>query len=155
MITLLHEFISNCIRYLINFNKNLLTHTSNLNKSFISLKEISSSKKFSGGSDNFEELLFGNKFEMLYIGGNHFLLDIESWNLSLKEFKKKFKLNNIQKQSNLLREELIKIKKDNCVKILFENINYDNVDKNSKDQSIKNRETYLNETQAISFTGKR
>ena len=91
VITVTHEFVGHCIGYLINSNKKCLHSTPTPDQSFISQKDNLASKDLSDGGDKFETLLFGKKLQQLTIGGNHFLLDIENWNLSLAEFKRKFK----------------------------------------------------------------
>ena len=155
IITVSHEFIGHFIKYLINSNEKLLASTPTPDQSFILAKDNSSAKKYSDGGDRFEAILFGKKLEILYIGGNHFLFDIENWNLSLEKFQKKFKQNNIKKPLNILKKESTKIKEDNCIKILFNNINYDNLDKSGKVQSIKTRIFNVDDPQAINCDGKR
>ena len=76
LITISHEFIGHFIKYLINSNEKLLANTPTPDQSFILAKDNISAKKYSDGVDKFKALLFGKKLQMLYIGGNHFLLDI-------------------------------------------------------------------------------
>ena len=156
VITVTHEFVGHCIGYLINSNKKCLHSTPTPDQSFISQKDNLASKDLSDGGDKFETLLFGKKLQQLTIGGNHFLLDIENWNLSLAEFKRKFKLNNIKKTPELLKAELNDLKrKSEYVKILFGNINYDNLGNNIRNQSMKTRSNDLNDPQSLSLIGKR
>ena len=108
-------------------------------QSFISTKDNLSSKNFSDGRDKFEALLFGKRFKLLFIGGNHFLFDVKNWNNSLEDFKRKFKLNNVKKTPAKLKEELNELKKYDNVKILFENVNYDNLPNNTKKNNIRIR----------------
>ena len=156
VITVTHEFVGHCIGYLINSNKKCLHSTPTPDQSFISQKDNLASKDLSDGGDKFETLLFGKKLQQLTIGGNHFLLDIENWNLSLAEFKRKFKLINIKKTPELLKAELNDLKrKSEYVKILFGNINYDNLGNNIRNQSMKTRSNDLNDPQSLSLIGKR
>ena len=108
------------------------------------------------GCDEFEALLFGDRLKMLKLGGNHFLLDIENWNLSLAEFKIRFKLNNINKTPDCLKTELNDLKRKNeCIKILFGNISYDSLDNNIRDQSMIIRLNEVNVPQSLCMIGKR
>ena len=156
VITVTHEFVGHCVEYLINSNKKYLASTPTPEQSFISQKDNLVSKGLSDGGDKFEALLFGDKLQLLTVGGNHFLLDIENWNLSLAEFKRRFKLNNIKKSPDCLKAELNDLKRKNeCVQILFGNINYDNLGNNIKDQSMKTRSNDVNDPQTLSMIGRR
>ena len=73
------------------------------------------------------------------IGGNHFLFNIKNWNTSLEKFKKGFKENNVSKSVNILKKELELLKKDLNVKILFNDISYDNIKSGSKTPFLQTR----------------
>lgn len=136
IITVTHEFTGHSIRVLINSNNKLKACTGTPNQSFINDYDNSLTKAFSDGGDKFEVLLFGNKIDKLFIGGNHFLFNINNWNLSLDEFKKGFAKNNIQKLPSILIRELAELKKVEYAKILFKSINYQTVKNDIKSQSF-------------------
>ena len=155
VITIIHEFIEKGLKYLINANNKIKSYTNTPNKSLISGKDNLLSKKLNEGTDLFETLIFGGKVDRIYIGGNHFLMNINNWNISLAQFKKGFKSNNKLKTVYTLKSELKMLQKDNNVKTLFKNINYDNVDLTEISQSMIIRITEEVNPQFMDTTGYR
>ena len=155
VITIIHEFIEKGLKYLINANNKIKSYTNTPNKSMISGKDNLLSKELNEGTDLFETLIFGGKVDRIYIGGNHFLMNINNWNISLSQFKKGFKGNNKLKSVNKLKSELKMLQKDNNVKTLFKNINYDNVDLTEISQSMIIRITEEVNPQFMDTTGYR
>ena len=89
----------------------------------------------------------------IFIGGNHFLMNINNWNLPLDEFKEGFKSNNILKSVKTLKSELKMLQKDKNIKILFKNINYDDVDFTQISQSMPTRISEEGNPQFMNTTG--
>ena len=153
VITINHEFIGHCLGYLINTNNKIKACTRTPNQSFISEKDNLLSKNLNDGGDKFEKLLFGGKVNRTFIGGNHFLMNIKNWNLSLAQFKIGFKSNNTLKPVEILNSELKMLQKDNNVKALFKNINYADVDYTLESQSMITRTTEEGNPQFINTAG--
>ena len=155
VITVDHEFLEHFIKYLINSNNQIEAGTATPNESFIDEEDNLKSNQYYDGGDKFEVLLFGGKVDNLTIGGNHFIFNINNWSLHLNEFQDGFKKNNILKDVSDLMYELILIKKDDLVSILFERINYSNVtvEKNSQSISLKSSNAFF--SQELSMKGYR
>ena len=155
VITVDHEFLGHFIKYLINSNNQIEAGTATPNESFIDEEDNLKSNQYYDGGDKFEVLLFGGKVDNLTIGGNHFIFNINNWSLHLNEFQDGFKKNNILKDVSDLMYELILIKKDDLVSILFEGINYSNVtvEKNSQSISLKSSNAFF--SQELSMKGYR
>ena len=155
VITVVHEFLEHFIKYLINSNNQIEAGTATPNESFIDEEDNLKSNQYYDGGDKFEVLLFGGKVDNLTIGGNHFIFNINNWSLHLNEFQDGFKKNNILKDVSDLMYELILIKKDDLVSILFERINYSNVtvEKNSQSISLKSSNAFF--SQELSMKGYR
>ena len=155
VITVDHEFLGHFIKYLINSNNQIEAGTATPNESFIDEEDNLKSNQYYDGGDKFEVLLFGGKVDNLTIGGNHFIFNIDNWSLHLNEFQDGFKKNNILKDVSDLMYELILIKKDDLVSILFEGINYSNVtvEKNSQSISLKSSNAFF--SQELSMKGYR
>ena len=153
IITITHEFIGHCIRILINSNNKLLAGTNTPHASYIEEEDNKKTKAYNDGGDKFEALIFGKKVTSLTIAGNHFLLDLDNWNLSLNEFQTKFKKNNVLKDLITLKNELANIRKQDLVKKLFTNINYTNVTNKIESQSILLRSNYISDLQTLDMEG--
>ena len=154
IITITHEFVGHLLRVLININDRILASTSTPQKVFITIKDNDLSKSYMDGGDKFEAIVFGKKVQRLYIGGNHFLLDTNNWNLPLETFRNKFLRNNIKKSPKVLKKELEKIKNSNNVmKEFFKNINYGDVNDDIQTQSIKTRFHYENDSSCLNMDG--
>ena len=153
VITINHEFIGHSLGYLINTNNKIKACTYTPNQSFISENDNLLSKNLYDGGDKFETLLVGEKVDRIFIGGNHFLMNINNWNLPLDEFKEGFKSNNILKSVKTLKSELKMLQKDKNIKILFKNINYDDVDFTQKSQSMPTRISEEGNPQFMNTTG--
>ena len=153
IITITHEFIRHCILILINSNNKLLNGTNTPLANYIEEENNKKAKAYTDGGDKFESLLFCNKVTSLTIGGNHFLLDLDNWNLSLKEFQKKFKKNNVLKDLITLKNELANLRKQDLVKKLFKNIDYKNVTNKIESQSIPLISSYISNLQALDMEG--
>ena len=153
IITITHEFIGHCIRILINSNNKLLAGTNTPHASYIEEEDNKKTKAYNDGGDKFEALIFGKKVTSLTIAGNHFLLDLDNWNLSLNEFQTKFKKNNVLKDLITLKKELANIRKQDLVKKLFTNINYTNVTNKIESQSIPLRSNYISDLQTLDMEG--
>ena len=80
-------------------------------------------------------------------------MNINNWNLPLDEFKEGFKSNNILKPVKTLKSELKMLQKDKNIKILFKNINYDDVDFTQKSQSMPTRISEEGNPQFMNTTG--
>ena len=153
IITITHEFIGHCIRIPINSNNKLLAGTNTPHASYIEEEDNKKTKAYNDGGDKFEALIFGKKVTSLTIAGNHFLLDLDNWNLSLNEFQTKFKKNNVLKDLITLKKELANIRKQDLVKKLFTNINYTNVTNKIESQSIPLRSNYISDLQTLDMEG--
>ena len=152
-ITIIHEFIGHCIRILINSNNKQSAGTSTPHESFIDEEDNTKADDYADGGDKFEVLLFGKRVTNLTIAGNHFLFDLDNWNLPLKAFQQGFMENNKKKDVDVLKVELINIRKNDSVKILFKNINYKNVTNKIETQSIPLRARYLSNSQTLNMEG--
>ena len=139
LITNSHEVVNHGLRNLINSNSGMKASTETPNQSFINDEDNNITNNLTDGGEKFEALLFGTKNPILTIGGNHFLFNIKNWNTSLEKFKKGFKENNVSKRVNILKKELELLKKDPNVKILFNDISYDNIKSGSKTPSLKTK----------------
>ena len=155
IITITHEFTGHSIRILINSCNQLKACTSTPNQSFINDEDNSLTKTVADGGDKFEVLLFGKKVNKLTIGGNHFLFDINNWSLSLSDFKKEFRKNNIKKSPTHLKKELLILKEAKYTKILFKNIDYAHVTKEIKTQSFSPKSNVESNSQVLDMTGYR
>ena len=151
-----HEFVGHNIRYLINSNNEKKAGAGTPNESFITEKDNKLSENFPDGGDKFEVLLFGEKITELTIGGNHFLFEINNWNLSLEEFRKRFNENNTQKKVKELKIELRNLrKKSRIIKKLFNRINYESVSNNIKTQTLYLGTSHMINSQTLSMIGYR
>ena len=103
------------------------------------------------GANKFEVLLVGSSNPTLTIGGNHFLFNINNWNSSLEQFRKGFEDNNIVKDIKTLKKELNLLKKDDNVKELFKDINYDNIANNVESQSVQKRKRNITKIRDSEF----
>ena len=153
VITINHEFIGHSLGYLINTNNKIKACTYKPNQSSTPENDNLLSKNLYDGGDKFETLLFGEKVDRIFIGGNHFLMNINNWNLPLDEFKEGFKSNNILKSVKTLKSELKMLQKDKNIKILFKNINYDDVDFTQISQSMPTRISEEGNPQFMNTTG--
>jgi hypothetical protein len=140
IITISHEFITHSLGSLINSNDGIQAGTLTLIKSFINSKDNTSTKKIVDSGDKFEYFLFGNRVSILTIGGNHFIFNINNLDLSLKEFRAGFIKNNKVKSSTVLKNELqVLMENDADIKILFNNVSYDNITNEKDSQSTPAR----------------
>ena len=139
LITNSHEVANRGLRNLINSNSRMKASTETPNQSFINDEDNNITNNLTDGGEKFEALLFGTKNPILTIGGNHFLFNIKNWNTSLEKFKKGFKENNVSKSVKILKKELELLKKDPNVKIIFNDISYDNIKSGSKTPSLQTR----------------
>ena len=156
LINVSYEFIEHYLRYIINANNQLKVSTKTPDDSFINKGYNTKTKDYDDGGDKFESLIFDKKVSNLFIGGNHFLFNIKNWNLSLKKFKGGFKKNNDLKKVNLLKRELLKLQNDDDrIRILFQNINYDDVTEKNDSQSISIRTINKGDIQSLNMEGKR
>lgn len=138
--TISHEFVTHSLRSLINSNDGIQAGTLTPIKSFINSNDNTSTKKLVDSGDKFEHLLFGNRVSILTIGGNHFIFNINNWDLSLKEFRAGFIKNNKVKSSTVLKNELQDLMENDAdIKILFNNVSYDNITKEKDSQSTPAR----------------
>ena len=147
IIFITHEVIGHFLKNLINSNSGL---KGTPNQSFI--KEADNFL-YNCGDQKFDTLLFGEVVQNVTIGGNHFLLNIKNWDLSLDEFREGFLLNNVVKSPKTLITELKKIQKYDFVKELFKNINYDNIKEDMNSQSIparKNNRVIISNSEFVS-----
>ena len=152
-ITITHEFIGHCLRYLINSNNRIFAGTHTPHDSFIEEDDNIKANEYTDGGDKFELLLFGKKVTTLTIGGNHFLFNLDNWELPLKTFRQKFMENNIQKDVKELKKELSNLRKNALVKKLFRNINYNEVTNDLESQSIPLRSSFINSSQTLNMEG--
>lgn len=140
IITISHEFVTHNLTNLINSNNGDITGTFIPIKNFIETKDNNLTDNLKDSRDKFETLLFGQKVSMLTVGGNHFLFNLNNWDLSLPEFKKRFQNNNVIKKVAVLKKEFRDLmESDNDVKQLFLNVNYDHITDNIQEQSIVTR----------------
>lgn len=154
LVTVDHEFVGHSIRYLINSNNKLKAGTGTPNESFIMEEDNIISESFPDGGDKFEVMIFGGKITKLTIGGNHFLFEINNWNLSLEEFSKRFAENNIPKKAKDLKIELSNLRKSSSlIKVLFNKINYENVNDKIETQSLSLRTSDVTNSQTLSMIG--
>ena len=145
IITISHEFITHSLGSLINSNDGIQAGTLTPIKSFINSKDNTSTKKIVDSGDKFEYFLFGNRVSILTIGGNHFIFNINNWDLSLKEFRAGFIKNNKVKSSTVLKNELqVLMENDADIKILFNNFSYDNITNKKDSQSTPARRSNEN-----------
>ena len=147
IIFITHEVIGHFLKNLINSNSGL---KGTPNQSFI--KEADNFL-CNCGDQKFDTLLFGEVVQNVTIGGNHFLLNIKNWDLSLDEFREGFLLNNVVKSPKTLITELKKIQKYDFVKELFKNINYDDIKEDMNSQSIparKNNRVNISNSELVS-----
>ena len=152
-ITITHEFTCHGLRILINSNNRLFAGTNNPQDSFIEEEDDIKANKYIDIGDKFELLLFGQKVTNLTIGGNHFLLNLDNWDLSLKAFRQGFKKSNELKAINVLEKELSNIRKNALIKKLFKNINYEDVTNELKSQSIPLKLSFINNYQILNMEG--
>lgn len=153
IITLTHEFIGHFLAYLVNSNNKIKVSKFTPDQSFIDEKDNILSQEATDGGDKLEILLFGERVNRLFIGGNHFLMNIENWDLSLEQFQKKFKKNNIIKPMEVLKKELEILQKDNNVKIFLKNIDYNDVKSTINSQSMISRNNEVGNPQIMNMTG--
>ena len=152
-ITITHEITCHSLRILINSNNRVFAGTSNLQDSFFEEEDNIKANKYIDSGDKFELLLFGQKVTNLTIGGNHFLLNLDNWDLSLKAFRQGFKKSNELKDINVLKKELSNLRKNALVKKLLKNINYKDVTNELKSQSIPLRLSFINSFQTLNMEG--
>lgn len=156
LITVSHEFIGHYLRYIINSNNQMKAGTKTPDDGFINKGDNTKTIEYDDGGDKFESLIFDKKVSRLFIGGNHFLFNIKNWNLSLKKFKEGFIKNNDLKKVNKLKRELLELQNnDDRIRILFQNINYDNVTETNDSQSISTRAINKGDIQYLNMEGKR
>ena len=143
IVTIGHEVIMYFLESLINSNNGNYADNLTPKNSFIDNED----------NDKFEKIIFGNKISRLFIGGNHFLFNIENWQLSLKDFSEGFQENNKARNiKELINELSVLINNDNDVKIFFEGINYKGIAEKEISQSIAIRQSrnYINSNNFVS-----
>ena len=148
-----HEVIMHFLGSLINSNDGIYASTLTPNNSFIDVEDNIKVNDLSGSSDKFEKLLFGSKVSKIYFGGNHFLFNINNWQLTLNNFQKGFQENNKVKNAKDLKNELLSlINIDNDVKTLLESIIYRGITEEDSSQSIVARKgrSYINSIDFVS-----
>jgi len=155
IVTTSHEFVGHEIRNLINTNNKSLASTPTPDISFLESEDNRKTEKVTDAGDKFEIIIFGKKLDRLFVGGNHFLLNLNNWKLSLQAFQEGFNKANCLKQKKQLIMELKEIKKDSRVEKLFENVKYDNIIYTIDSQSEQTRvvTNYGNESQCESLIG--
>ena len=155
IVTISHEFIGHEIRNLINTNNKSLASTPIPDISFLESEDNRKTKNVTDAGDRFEIIILGMKLESLFVGGNHFLLNLENWDLPLQAFQEGFKKANCLMKIKQLKTGLKEIKNDSRVEKLFENINYDNIKYTINSQSEQTRiaPNYGNESQCESLIG--
>ena len=135
LITISHE---------INTNDGLEASTITPNESFITDEDNFLLIISLIEGDKFKVILFGQKASFLTIKENHNLFNIKNWNLSLKDFRKGFKISNNIVKVNELIIELQELKNNDYVGDLFKDVNYNNITENIKSQSIQPRQNSIN-----------
>ena len=75
--------------------------------------------------------------------------------MTLKDFKKGFIDNNILKPTETLKKELASLKKTECGKILFKNINYKTVTEEIQSQSFRPKSSNSINSDYLDMTGYR
>jgi hypothetical protein len=151
--TISHEFVGHEIRNLINTNNKSLVSTLTPDISFLESED--NRKSVIDAGVRFGIIILGMKLESFFVGGNHFLLNLKNWDLSLQDFQEGFKKANCLMKIKQLKTGLKEIKKDSRVEKLFENINYDNIKYTVDSQSEQTRiaPNYGNESQCESLIG--
>ena len=155
IVTISHEFIGHEIRNLINTNNKSLASTPTPDISFLESEDNRKTKNVADAGDRFEIIILGMKLESLFVGGNHFLLNLKNWDLPLQDFQEGFKKANCLMKIKQLKTGLKEIKNDSRVEKLFENINYDNIKYTIDSQSEQTRIAlnYVNDSQCESLIG--
>ena len=137
IITILHEIVTHSLTNLINSNDGIEAGSNTPIKIFIKSSDNNKTIKMKDIGEKFEFFLFGERVSQLTIGGNHYIFNINNWNLSLNQFHQGFKKNNIAKSAKTLKNELkILMENDVNVKLLFNNVNYNGITKTIETQSI-------------------
>ena len=133
---------------LINSNNGICASILTPKNSFIDEEDNKKTDDLFDSGDKFEIILLGSK-----VSRNHFLFNINYWKLILKEFQKGFQENNKEKNIKDLKNELLSlINNDNDVKIVFKDINYDEIAENESSQPIVARKgrNYINSINFVS-----
>ena len=152
IIAITHEFVGHYLRLLININDKKKAGTGTPIKVYNNNKDNELAKNLIDGGDKYEAILFGEKVERLFIGGNHYLFDINNWTKPIDEFREGFKNNNIIKSVKILKTELKGLKsKNNYFNILFKNVNYNKITMTQKSQSISTSSNRLVDPQSINI----
>ena len=152
IIAITHEFVGHYLRLLININDKKKAGTGTPIKVYNNNKDNELAKNLIDGGDKYEAILFGEKVERLFIGGNHYLFDINNWAKPIDEFREGFKNNNIIKSVKILKTELKELKsKNNYFNILFKSVNYNKITMTQKSQSISTSSNRLVDPQSINI----
>ena len=132
IISISHEIITNSLKKIICANEGILE-----DKSIFSINDVEDKED---NRETYGLYLLDQRIRQITIGGNHYLFNINNWNLSLKQFCKGFEINNILKTPSTLKNELKILKKNDVdVKVLFENVKYHDVTENIYTQSMFTR----------------
>ena len=148
------ENINHVSRLVLNINDNLIEKKTPIQKAIYKIESYNKlTKKFRDQGDKWEKIIFGNKISNIFIRNALFLLDAESYNLKIEQFReifkkyqKKFSKKYIQNYFNdlLSKNKNSLLKKLNEIKpINFKNCKDEEWIENS--QSIKARIDINNE----------
>ncbi len=113
VITKSHENLNHVLRLLLNLNgMNIKKYTPREEKIFNKAYYNKITEEFKDQGDKWETIIFGEKINKIFIMGCIQILNISNFKLSIKDFKKKFKIKNKRFNINTINNELIVAKKN-------------------------------------------
>ena len=143
-ITCGHEYDNHILRLILSINNFNIEKTTHRTKDVYKNKEYNKlfTKNFDQG-DIWENIIFGEKINYIFIGGSLFILDTNNLNLSINQFKEGFQKNNRRCSIKDMKKKLKELKK-NKNNTLIQHIK--DFDTNDKDFWLKNEQFIIART---------
>lgn len=105
--TVANEDCNHALRLILVINDiDIKKSTPNDGKIFKKISYNKITKCYRDQGDKFEVIIFGDKISKIFIGGSIMILNIDNYNLSIEEFRKKFKRKNKINSVQFIKKEL-------------------------------------------------
>ena len=119
VITSSHEYCNHIIRMIFSINNFNIEKITPINKELYKTEEYNDIiNKYKDQGDIWENIIFGEKINQIFIMGSLAILNIENYNLDIKTFKEKFKKYNKISEVKEINKEINSLKKKENNKLI-------------------------------------